>query len=155
MYQENLNTFLEIANRFKLDGLIDQFKDNTEEYDIEETLHYTTKEINSTKASTPIQEDMCKKMEMDMKTISTYESLMISDTFENMDEVNQTIAENMNKGPDGMWVCSKCPKVSKKKDHMTEHVETHIEGLSFQCPNCDKSFRCRKSLRQHKCRINF
>jgi len=59
------------------------------------------------------------------------------------------LAANMSIGSDGTWMCSKCPKVSKKKTQMKEHVESHIEGLLFQCPHCDKTTRSRSTLRKH------
>ena len=33
---------------------------------------------------------------------------------------------------------------------MNKHVEIHIEGLSFDCPFCEKSYKTRMSLDQHR-----
>ena len=52
--------------------------------------------------------------------------------------------------------CKTCGKVSTKGDNkiskhnMRRHVEIHIEGLSFECPDCGYSYRTRMSLDQHK-----
>ena len=92
---------------------------------------------------------------VDSTPVPTFEynnASLVSDVFENIDELELAIAENMNKRPDGMWMCSKmgCGKVFKNKIGMTRHVETHIEGISFQCPYCDnKSSKTRNGLRQH------
>ena len=152
--EDNLKSFLEIANRFKLEGLMDQnLPEDTEDFIYQqETVDYAMVDVKDCKVSTPIKEDNKK---MQARTISTFQTSMISDVFESMDELNQTIAENMSKGSDGMWSCSRCPRVSKKKDHMTEHVESHLSGLLFQCQNCDKTSRSRQSLRHHKCRSKY
>ena len=45
--------------------------------------------------------------------------------------------------------CKPCGKMSSRKYHAYEHAETHMEGLSFNCQMCDKTFRSRSSYRQH------
>ena len=53
--------------------------------------------------------------------------------------------------------CKVCGKLSSGKAHfairlkdMKRHIETHIEGLSYQCPVCDNTFRSKDSLKSHK-----
>ena len=48
-----------------------------------------------------------------------------------------------------MYHCNFCSKNSKKKGHMREHVEIHVEGLQFRCNSCDKSYKTRNTLRSH------
>ena len=77
-------------------------------------------------------------------------SSIVSANFENVEELDQKIEDMMEKlMPKGMWLCTTCGKETKKKDHMREHVELHIDGLSFPCQYCDKSFRSRQNLRVH------
>ena len=40
-------------------------------------------------------------------------------------------------------------QITKKKSHIKEHVESHIEGLSFPCQSCGKKCRSRQALRFH------
>ena len=55
----------------------------------------------------------------------------------------------MKKAEDGevKWNCTVCGKTAKGKNwgtarqHMMEHVETHIEGLSYTCNQCGKAIR--------------
>ena len=50
------------------------------------------------------------------------------------------------------WKCKTCGKVNKDrhKYNMRKHVEIHIKGLSFECPDCGYSYGTRMSLNQHK-----
>ena len=80
----------------------------------------------------------------------------MSNIVQNLDEINQRIDMNMSKNEDGFYTCGICGKVGVEKDiknrkvNMRNHVETHMEGLSFPCQSCDKTFRSRNSLNFHK-----
>ena len=72
---------------------------------------------------------------------------------EGIDNVNEKLNENMEKCEDGSYRCRICGKMSGLKNpaqNMRNHIETHMEGLSFTCPICQKSFRSRNSLSKHK-----
>ena len=73
----------------------------------------------------------------------------------------EALNESMNQSPDikddalyekvggGMWKCKVCQKVSQKGG-MKRHIEVHIEGVSYPCDICSKSFRSKTCLRQHQ-----
>ena len=67
--------------------------------------------------------------------------------------VNERIQENLGK-EDGVYHCKLCGYKSVKKTHVALHIETHIEGLSYSCSVCEKTFRLRDSLRKHKYRFH-
>ena len=67
--------------------------------------------------------------------------------------LDQKIAKYLVRDEDGFYSCGLCGKAgdsTKKKQNMMNHVETHIEGLSFSCQSCNKTFRSRKALAYHK-----
>ena len=69
----------------------------------------------------------------------------------NTEEIDQKIEEYLVRAEDGTYSCSVCGKTGDKyKKNMRNHVETHMEGLSFPCQSCDKTFRSRNSLNVHK-----
>ena len=49
----------------------------------------------------------------------------------------------------GRWACKVCDYKSTKS-HVKEHVEEHIEGYTHGCETCEKIFKKRIILRQHK-----
>ena len=51
---------------------------------------------------------------------------------------------------DGGYYCKVCNYESVKKYNVTVHIETHIEGMSYSCSVCHKTFRSRNSLNNHK-----
>ena len=59
---------------------------------------------------------------------------------DNISEVNEQIKQNIIKNLDGTYSCQFCGKNSGKRiDNCRNHIETHLEGLSFNCPMCEKS----------------
>merc|ERR1712133_335577 len=65
---------------------------------------------------------------------------------EGLENLNEKLNEYMEKCQSGGYKCKLCGKMSglkNAKQNMTFHVETHIEGLSFTCQICQKSFRSR------------
>ena len=77
---------------------------------------------------------------------------MDSANFENIEELDRQINQMIEK-VDGSYKrkCIPCGKINRDISHAREHAETHIEGLSFPCQYCGKTFRSRHSLRVHKC----
>merc|ERR1712179_898140 len=64
-------------------------------------------------------------------------------------ELDQQIAEMIEKTAEGKWKCRVCGKKATQKIQIKRHAETHIEGLSYSCPMCSKSSSTRHSLKQH------
>ena len=145
IYQENLDRFLAVAERFKLEGLMN-LPDNNEE---DESFYQTL-------PPTPATEER-KKFSQSVRTVKPeIETAIVNigvDDGSNIDEIEAKIAENMLKSPDGTYSCMICGKSGDRyKSHMKNHVETHMEGLSFPCQICGKTFRSRNYLNIHKYR---
>jgi hypothetical protein len=50
---------------------------------------------------------------------------------------------------EGTWRCLDCGK-SGPKHHLREHIEVHIPGLQYQCPECGiPTFKTKNALRSH------
>ena len=45
--------------------------------------------------------------------------------------------------------CTVCEKTQTHKTKMRLHLETHLTGLSYDCPTCGKNFRSRNAFNQH------
>ena len=69
----------------------------------------------------------------------------------NQEEIDNTLRQYILKGSDGTFSCGFCGKSGvKTKQNLIYHLETHIEGLSYPCQACDKTFRNRSTLSSHK-----
>ena len=120
----------------------------------EENVYQTLQELMS---PTPTQSSGERRGYSQVKSsryVKTETSAIVNidmDTASNIEEIDAKIAENILKESDGTFSCLLCGKSgSKKKDNMKKHVETHLEGLSFPCQHCSKTFRSRNALHIHK-----
>ena len=71
-------------------------------------------------------------------------SISQDQTQPDIEEVEAKLAENIVKNEDGTFSCKLCGKAGVRLSrNMKNHVETHMEGLSFPCQTCGKIFRLR------------
>ena len=151
IYQEHLDGFLEIAQRFQVEGLMQKEGGQNEVLDSKlknESFSGSTEVFQDEKIS-DLQlvskvHDNARNSNSKEKIISLYSS-----DFNSIEEVDQQIETMIERQVDGSFKCQPCGRISNKKSNAKEHAETHIDGMSFPCQYCDKSFRSRPSHRDH------
>ena len=81
---------------------------------------------------------------------------VISPDFSNTQELDQKLEEYFYRDQDGLFKCCQCGKECMKRTHILEHVEIHVDNLSFPCQFefCDKTFRSRSTFRMHNHRVH-
>ena len=163
IYQDDLDRFLWIAQRFKLEGLLGGDNPQKQEEDdyraedksfvsLQETIPTNSKQTSSTIVKEDkkfLKERLISNSQLatvvgneDFKTSLTEEEKL------NLDEkVNQYVERTEN----GMFHCNLCGKSAKQKIVVKNHIEAkHLEGIEIPCPICGKIFRSRNFLSQHK-----
>jgi len=166
IYQEQLDRFLVVAQRLKLEGLISQ--DEEQEIKVNETTEiYVENNFETDKKSvtTPTRMKNIKsetpQSERRRPRQSVSSSLAVAGSFSDLNtaEIDQKIEEHLVRTEDGTYSCGFCGKAGNptlkswnQRQNMRNHVETHMEGLSFPCQSCDKTFRSRNAASAHKSR---
>ena len=148
IYEEHLDRFLAIAQRFKLEGLLGDAKVEEEEKTIPDfepppsfgpsPLIQRPEKVNPKQI----------KSDVDNTVIQLNNENQPLDT-SNLADIDNKLYENMLKNSDGTYSCKLCNKTLPYKTHMKFHVETHMEGLTFPCNTCGKEFRSRNTFRAH------
>ena len=72
----------------------------------------------------------------------------IAVTVKDNSAAEETIQEHLGR-EDGVYYCKVCNYKKANKSHVTNHIETHIDGLAYSCSVCNKTFRSRDTLRKH------
>ena len=149
IYQDDIDRFLEIAQRLKLKGLIGQ----------ESFSNDSTNEITEKGTVETCIQDESKYIadDFNVKTPTARERKIVSVSdgeFDTMEKLDQKVLESYSRGGDGHFSCHYCSRISKKECHMKEHVEIHFDGLALKCDKCDQTCRSRKALRHHEYRYH-
>jgi len=153
--QEELTAFLETAKDLKLKGLqgnlqgVDE-KIFEEHNSIKQKAFYGENGIKSeSNQDITDQEIILNPLEENNDSYSTLvktnDSNDVSKTYFALDiQIEEMIEKNR-----GLWICKVCGKTSKKPHHARYHAETHIEGVSYACHICNKTFSTRITQQQH------
>ena len=146
IYQEELDNFLDIAQRLKLEGLIGNGEKIESKEDIKNEeapylaeTHQYEENLGTSKSQDPY---------------ASFEGVIAVNS-EDVKQIDDKIEEYIVKDDNGKYKCNFCGKLGdKSRSHIKNHIETHFEGLSFPCQLCGKIFRSRNQLSKHKHHIH-
>ena len=141
IYQHDLDNFLDVAQRLRVEGLLstgDTKQPKEEDSYFENIGEESFQDVPKSVHDLDEFNDQTKKNIHSVKTVS----------LNDMSEVDAKIEQLMERR-EGRHHCRACEYSSSNTGHLKEHVEIHIEGLSYACQFCDKTFRSRNVLRNH------
>ena len=176
VFQESLDSFLEIAEELRLKGLMGQAEDATKteknnKYSIPEQARSSQsfhKGIKSNSSIANMASSLNAKLEdhSQLVPINNPQRIslpnFVSGDFKELDEkVKSMMEKSQNMIPNGKQangtpirvtalICKMCGK-EDTFTHIRNHIEAnHLEGISIPCDCCDKTFSTRSSLGIHK-----
>ena len=150
IYQEHLDGFLDVAQRLKIEGLLSD--DNPSNHRVKAQDFHLKSETE------PIHvEEQMPSMKNKIVTGNFNKNVKVNFALDTVthdkDHFAQKIKELYRKSDDGQYQCHTCGKIMKDGGAMRRHVETHIEGLSYNCQICGNTFRSKNVLAIHKNRF--
>ena len=136
-----IDRFLNIAQILKIDGLLSSGEDNDDQYLSNKS------ETKQEQTQTYIKSNDDK---YDEDSSVNFKAISLNDS-SSVDEIEQKVTEHLRKNENGDYTCNLCGKTGGKNiRNMKNHIETHMEGISFSCSICGKQFRSRNSMNNHK-----
>ena len=168
VFQESLDSFLEIAEELRLKGLMGQKEDtekteNNKKHSIAEQLKSSQlfQERRTSNSSlgnmvsslTTKLEDQSQVVEINNERRISLPSFVSGDLKELDEKVKSMMSKSQNRISSGLKFANICKVCGKEglKHHVADHVEAnHLEGISLPCDICEKTFRARNYLRKHK-----
>ena len=160
VYQENLDSFLAIAEELRLKGLTGQTSSDLVE---EQENGSNPKPIHKTKEPSPAYNNIndadeaskviavSTKFSGDMQAIDEKVKSMMEKGQNMIQSGKQANGTPMRKTAFICKVCGKEGRVHVIKDHIEAN---HLEGISIPCDYCDKTFTARINLRKHKAKYH-
>ena len=165
IFQENLDSFLVIAEELQLKGLMGQTNDGgvveertTKKPPTKKEIPVYKTEPHISKLSRPSQTNSRNQIvgnEYDYFSSGTVAlSSNCSDDLQALNNDISTMMERTSKtNANGKTIfrCKTCGKEAPHSNDIKKHIEAnHLEGISIPCNLCEKTFRSRNALAQHK-----
>ena len=141
IHQDDLDRFLKIAQRLKLEGLIgEQNVEGEERVNAEQLLE---------KEETKVWDIIPNKKEISNTERNQSPIVVYSEQFESIEDLDQKIEDVIERDVGRKWKCTICEKIFRDKTDVKFHAEVHFDGISFPCQACEKTFRSRMMLKKH------
>ena len=166
LFQEQLDSFLESAQKLEIEGLLgdktDQEQQDTlwQSDNINDFQEQDVKKINNFQS---VDEDkgLVRVGENDLIKLRHYNQGVSSNTQVAKFKVGSMTTEEIEmkknelyQKSNGFWSCMACPYTTNKCGDIKKHVETHMDGLCYTCTLCGKEFRLKDTLAKHKYKIH-
>ena len=153
LYQEDLDNFLDVAQKLKINGLIggQEIKESNNSQDVNEPDEDFENLENTQRSYTKDIELQNMDMKYKNRKVDRAVSVVAQQGSNVYEEARRAVDQLVMKVGDS-WVCKTCDKSAKTNCQIRKHAEIHIEGLSFPCRICGDTFRSRKLLSHHTSR---
>ena len=154
LYQDNLNSFLESAQKLEIEGLLGLNEDSKKE-EQESNIEHLISADNDTMSYQLVEEKPIIKVKQlqesrKKQAVRTlYGKSRINVEGMTTEEIDITMKE-LYKKIDGVWSCMECHYTTGKISHIKYHIENHVEGLIYTCNFCNDEFRSKNILTLHK-----
>lgn len=167
IFQEDLDRFLAIAERFKLQGLLSDQESHEEEINNPQQHHVpAAPRIRGRPASNQIKREEKSVIEetftnnasthdpdTSSREMAVAEPAKIKISGDEKRVLEEKINRNVEKAENGLFKCLLCGKEAKQKIQIQYHIEgIHMEGLSLPCSICERTFRSKNAFTIHKFR---
>ena len=157
VFQENLDSFLAIAEELQLKGLMGKADEKVKDFEADEKYLPSTlpTSMNTNKMIPKTSSQSSKIINSGENRTLAIPGNFSGDLEELEVRVKSMMEKSQNKLANGIQFADRC-KVCGKEDggsHIKDHIETnHLEGVIIPCNFCNKTFRSRNSLKMHKMR---
>ena len=159
IFQEDLDTFLALAEEIQLKGLPPTKENAAKEPIVKHRATKTQRSVIPKQEVYPYQLLTQTKRDTSTNNIDEYpnviddtQNMLVPVDTNNKDHKAQ-LSLMMEKAEDGdvKWKCNVCAKTTKGKDWGIArcHIETHIDGLLYPCNQCGKISRSINGLNNH------
>ena len=154
VYQENLESFLQVAEEIQITGFAAKSKE-PDAKEVKAVLKNRKEKVikqSSTKGNSGNdgKEENAVENTSEGKHIET-----LVNSFQVLDEKIMSLLEKGDPSEkENIYYCNVCG-LRGMKNSLKDHVEAkHLEGISLPCNICEKAFKSRVSLRMHKSRMH-
>ena len=155
LYQEQLDGFLESAQKLEISGLMGdndtaQEQDDTNTKEVQENV-WKEEDKQQNRIICRTDNSLAMKPKRQHTRSVSNNAPLYDVTGMSKEEIGAKI-QSMYQKIDGVWSCNECGKTSSSKmsSDIRLHVETHLDGLCYTCNICSQEFRSKNIYKNHK-----
>ena len=160
VYQENLESFLAIAEELQLKGLMG--KTDKKVKDFEDNEKYLPPTLSPDNAKIPKASFKRQPPNSEIHHSGQNGTLAIPGNFSGdlvqlEERVKSMMEKSQNRVANGSKFTDRCKVCGKEgqQPHIKDHIEAnHLEGIVIPCNLCDKTFSTRPAVRKHKAKAH-
>ena len=151
VFQENLDSFLAIADELHVMGLVGKTYERVEDPDVD--VKYLIPKLSPTiNTNTKIPNTSINSSKTEKSITLAFPSKVSGDLEELVKSMMEKSQNKIGNGRQKADICKVCGKEGMGSD-IKDHIEAnHLEGIIVSCNFCEKTFRTRAGLRHHKVR---
>ena len=155
LYQEQLDSFLESAQKLEIQGLLGNNEDNLDNLneEPEQDIGHIQRDSNAQAEDKSLVriDNVGNKMRRQYSRSSSIDVTKYDVSSLTSDEIDKKMRELYEKTDEG-WRCLACGHTNKQhlSSNIRMHVETHLDGLVYNCNICNKKFSSRRCIDNHK-----
>ena len=164
IYQDSLDRFLGVAQRLKLEGLMGNEDSQYQQEDPADDNNVYAKARDVYEKSREETSHFVENTTKKQREVTKTDKVMVpisSEDIVGVTEARNTVQQYIETDADDNMKCTICGKETvggknnaRNRWNLENHIETHLEGLSFPCQLCGKTFRSRNAFNIHKTRFH-
>ena len=146
IYQEYLDRFLNIANKFKLDAGLLASEESSMDLKSSMSMEGINQGLSEYKTEEQIDNDMVITQEQqNPPPIKVVRERSRKVVYQSVNQFEELVVKENN-----TYRCTVCQKTMSHKTNMKNHLEVHLTGLSYECQLCEMTFRSNNLFSVHK-----
>ena len=174
MNQEQVDNFLKISKKLKIEDLMkldqdEQGDEETEDFfqsnDREdsrfiENIDEETDQINDSEDSIEdgttecLEEDKARLWKQSIRDLFLVKNEEKKDTEDTSQGDREDKPWRLSYRANNIYYCENCKYFTKVRAHLLRHLESHVEGIKYECQFCAKTFQSSEGFRKHIGRLH-
>ena len=154
VFQENLDSFLSIAEELQLNGLMGNSDGGEQkpEADVQNGPKVTKSSMGNVSQTQECVKQSYPVIKPETNSVVAVSTIFIENLEELEEKVNSMMEKSENNYGNGQRKADRCKVCGKEGmgKNIKDHIEAnHLEGVVLPCSQCEKTFRCRNTLKWH------
>ena len=170
MNQKHVDNFLKISRKLKIEDLMRLDQEDQEEQNEDEEMNdfvqsndredsrfiedINEETLNIEDETEECFEDKPKLLKQSIRDLFLVKNEEKKDTEKTSQEQSEEKPKRLSYRENNIYHCENCNFFTKVRAHILCHLESHVEGIKYECQFCAKTFQSSEGFRKHIGRLH-